>query len=98
MNNNAIKFLIITGRSGSGKSSCLHLLEDLGFYCIDNLPISLLTSLPAHLENKEKIAVGIDVRNLPINELDLENSLSYTKGAPNSLKLVFSFKNVLTFS
>lgn len=60
-----MEFVIITGRSGSGKTSCLHLLEDLGYYCIDNLPISLLPSLPAHLDNKQKIAIGVDVRNLP---------------------------------
>lgn len=62
-----MNFIIITGMSGSGKSSCLHLLEDLGYYCIDNLPISLLPQLPQHLINKEKVAVGIDVRNLPEN-------------------------------
>ena len=59
------KFTIITGRSGSGKSSCLHLLEDLGYYCIDNLPIALLTKLPQHLYDRNKVAVGIDIRNLP---------------------------------
>lgn len=59
------KFTIITGRSGSGKSSCLHLLEDLGYYCIDNLPIALLTTLPQHLHDRNKVAVGIDIRNLP---------------------------------
>ena len=57
------KFIIITGRSGSGKSSCLHLLEDLDYYCIDNLPIALLTALPQHLYHKDKIAIGIDIRN-----------------------------------
>ena len=59
------KFIIITGRSGSGKSSCLHLLEDLNYYCIDNLPIALLPELPAHLYHKNKVAIGIDIRNLP---------------------------------
>jgi UPF0042 nucleotide-binding protein len=76
-----MKFLIITGRSGSGKSSCLHLLEDLNYYAIDNLPVSLLTSLPRHLSGKENVAIGIDVRNLPEDEnildkiiLQLENN------------------------
>ena len=86
---NVMKFLIITGRSGSGKSSCLHLLEDLGYYCIDNLPISLLTSLPSHLEDKEKIAIGIDVRNLPINEIDLENSLSELHTMKVNLEVIY---------
>jgi UPF0042 nucleotide-binding protein len=71
-----MNFLIITGRSGSGKSSCLHLLEDLGYYCIDNLPISLLNLLPQHLINKEKIAVGLDVRNLPDDPQILKSALT----------------------
>lgn len=61
-----MKLLIITGRSGSGKSISLHLLEDLGFYCIDNLPASLLPSLINHISPKyQNIALGIDARNLP---------------------------------
>ena len=41
----AMKLTIISGRSGSGKSTVLRILEDLGYYCIDNLPASLLPSL-----------------------------------------------------
>ena len=40
-----MKLIIVSGRSGSGKSTALHVLEDLGFYCIDNLPIGLLFPL-----------------------------------------------------
>ena len=40
-----MKLTIISGRSGSGKSTVLHILEDRGYYCIDNLPASLLHSL-----------------------------------------------------
>ena len=40
-----MKLVVISGRSGSGKSTALDLLEDLGFYCIDNLPVSLLQNL-----------------------------------------------------
>lgn len=36
------RILIVTGQSGSGKSSALQVLEDLGYYCIDNLPLALL--------------------------------------------------------
>src|SRR5690606_23570559 len=59
---------IISGRSGSGKSSALHVLEDLGFYCIDNLPVALLPALVHQTEGEEKlsrVAVSIDARNLP---------------------------------
>lgn len=61
-----MKIIIVSGRSGSGKSISLHLLEDLGYYCIDNLPATLIPQLVEHLkESYEKIAVGIDARNLP---------------------------------
>ncbi len=69
------KFTIITGRSGSGKSNCLHLLEDMGYYCIDNLPIALLTELPQHLYHKNKVAIGVDIRNLP-EDTQLLNTIS----------------------
>lgn len=63
-----MRLVIISGRSGSGKSSALHVLEDLGFYCIDNMPIALLPALVEQTENEEKlsrVAVSIDARNLP---------------------------------
>lgn len=60
--------VIISGRSGSGKSSALHLLEDEGYYCIDNLPVALLPQLVLALraggqESPQKVAVCIDARN-----------------------------------
>lgn len=63
------KLVIISGRSGSGKSTALHVLEDSGFYCIDNLPALLLPELldqaiqdptPA----TQRMAVSIDARNM----------------------------------
>ena len=59
------KLLIVSGRSGSGKSSALHMLEDLGYYCIDNLPLSLLPDIVARLDrekNLDMLALGVDVR------------------------------------
>jgi len=65
-----MKIIIVSGRSGSGKSISLHLLEDLGYYCIDNLPATLIPKLVEHLRaSYEKIAIGIDARNLP-HDLD----------------------------
>lgn len=71
----SIKLVVISGRSGSGKSTALHLLEDLGYYCIDNLPVGLLPALIQKVTEENpiiysKIAVGIDARNLP---KDLQN-------------------------
>jgi UPF0042 nucleotide-binding protein len=63
-----ITLQIITGLSGSGKTIALHTLEDLGYYCIDNLPVSLLEAFAEHLINAPnkifaKSAVGIDARS-----------------------------------
>lgn len=64
-----MRLVIISGMSGSGKSVALHALEDLDFYCIDNLPIGMLPAFSVQiLSNPDRIyedfAVGIDVRNL----------------------------------
>ena len=65
-----MKLIIVSGRSGSGKSTALHVLEDLGFYCIDNLPIGLLFPLTREAASQTrpgrlgKMAVSIDARNL----------------------------------
>lgn len=61
-----MKLIIISGRSGSGKSTVLNTLEDLGFHCIDNLPITLLSALPSQLRytgESSNIAVCIDARS-----------------------------------
>ncbi len=60
-------FIIITGFSGAGKTSALHALEDIGFYCVDNLPPSLLKTFYTLCENSgdstmKRVAVVIDVR------------------------------------
>lgn len=64
-----MQFVVISGRSGSGKSTALQLLEDAGFICIDNLPVSLLPALITQVAQAPnaatiKFAVGIDARNL----------------------------------
>ena len=62
-----LKLIIISGRSGSGKSTALHVLEDIGYYCIDNLPLSLLPPLVdsiAENGSTDKISVSIDARNI----------------------------------
>ena len=60
--------MIVSGRSGSGKSIALRALEDMGFYCVDNIPVALLPQLADSLKNNDTpVAVSIDIRNLPIN-------------------------------
>lgn len=65
-----MRLIIVSGRSGSGKSTALDVLEDNGFYCIDNLPAGLLPELAeralVHTELLHpQVAVSIDARNLP---------------------------------
>ena len=60
-----MKLLILTGMSGAGKNTAFKMLEDMGYYCVDNLPIQLLKSVVELAENgtfDKKIVVGIDVR------------------------------------
>jgi RNase adapter protein RapZ len=63
-----MRLLLISGLSGSGKTVALHTLEDEGFFCVDNLPLSLLNGLMEELRtgshrNDGRVAVGVDVRS-----------------------------------
>jgi UPF0042 nucleotide-binding protein len=65
-----VRLIIISGLSGSGKSVALHLLEDLGFYCIDNIPVGLLRSFVDDIllvgdSGYRDVGVGLDARNRP---------------------------------
>jgi RNase adapter protein RapZ len=82
-----VRLIIISGRSGSGKSTALHQLEDEGFYCIDNLPVSLLPALMEKTSGDEfhffqGTAVCIDARNA---WKDLENFQSILDSLPSSV-------------
>lgn len=69
---------IVSGRSGSGKTIVLRVLEDLGYYCVDNLPVNLLPALSHSLtQSYEQVAVSIDVRNLPNSEQELMDNLDF---------------------
>lgn len=63
-----MRFVIVTGMSGAGRSSVMNMLEDMGYFCIDNLPVRMIPKLSkVFLEEKEEmcgIALGIDIRNL----------------------------------
>jgi len=65
-----IKLVVVTGLSGSGKSIALNALEDAGFYCIDNLPVTLLQAFGRQLLEQDgsyapRVAVGVDARAEP---------------------------------
>ena len=68
------RLVIISGLSGAGKTIALNTLEDLGFYCIDNLPISMLNEFSGQVQhgaikNTPEIAIGIDARS-PVSEIE----------------------------
>jgi len=74
-----MQLVIVTGLSGSGKSIALKMLEDSGFYCIDNLPATLLPEIALHIdtdilaqsEHEKKVAISIDSRSSALDALPL---------------------------
>lgn len=65
-----MKLIIISGRSGSGKSICLRLLEDFGFNCVDNLPLDLLPNLCQQISHRQEyLAVSVDARSSSTSDL-----------------------------
>jgi len=71
-----LELIIVTGLSGSGKSIALRVLEDSGYYCIDNLPATLLPQISLHLEKSNpkdshigKVAISIDSRSAALEVL-----------------------------
>ena len=103
MPGNKRRLIIVSGLSGAGKSQVLNTLEDLDFYCIDNLPPSLFKQLGGLLRDTENnfpihVGVGIDARS-PEHELSLlPEAINTLRGSGVSVELVFleASKNVLT--
>ena len=89
-----VTILIVSGRSGSGKTSVLNILEDFGYYAIDNMPLSLLPAAIAKLVQDSgiyKVALGVDVRT-PAADLSkfaqIEDELVATYGA-DAIKILY---------
>jgi UPF0042 nucleotide-binding protein len=79
-----MKLIIVSGMSGSGKSVALHTLEDLDYFCIDNLPVGLLEPFAQQLLNnpqpdQENAAVGIDARNQSEDLLNFPQTLKHLR-------------------
>jgi len=95
-----MKLLIISGRSGSGKSTVLHILEDRGYYCIDNLPASLLSSLADRLVSdssvNSNIAVSIDARNISVDLQNVPSIIEELKKKDLSIDIIFLDANSQT--
>ena len=75
-----MKLIIISGRSGSGKTIALHVLEDLGYNCIDGVPFQLLEQLIDTVDaHNNKVAISLDIRNLPTQANKIEALLESLK-------------------
>lgn len=87
-----MRFVVVTGMSGGGKSTALKMLEDVGFYCVDNLPVSLvekfaeLVSMPG--SEVGKVALGLDVRSDQSFE-DATKILEKLKNLGTKLEILF---------
>ena len=82
------QLIIISGRSGSGKSTALNVLEDAGFYAIDNLPENLFDSLVQEIQNTDyaaykKVVISFDARN---STVDFNALIEKIKSLPKSIK------------
>ena len=89
-----MKLVIVSGRSGSGKSTALHVLEDLGYYCIDNLPIGLLfplteEALKTASGRLHNMAVSIDARNLSDEIANFETLYQQLKSCPIQTEIIY---------
>ena len=84
-----MEIIIISGRSGSGKSVALRALEDAGYYCVDNIPLDLLPQLTDILsQSQSSVAISLDIRNIPNSANTLEQTLN-TLQKYHQLKIIF---------
>ena len=89
-----MKLLIVSALSGSGKSTVLDILEDSGYYCIDNLPVTLLESFINHVmladqKTYAKTAIGIDARNQSESLTNFSESLSLIRSKGIDCEVIF---------
>ena len=84
-----MQIIIVTGLSGSGKSIVLRALEDNNFYCVDNLPATLLPQITQHLNatNYGKIAISIDSRSAALEALP--QAIESLKADGNQVQVLF---------
>jgi RNase adapter protein RapZ len=96
-----MQLIIVTGLSGSGKSIVLKALEDSGYYCIDNLPATLLPQISQHLDTKDadtapqdRVAISIDTRSAALETLP--DNIAQLKTQGIAVQVIFLESNVET--
>ena len=93
-----MRLILVSGLSGSGKSVALHMLEDAGFYCVDNIPAALLKPFISHtLRNNEaqysRAAVGVDARNAAAEIETVPHLIEELKKSGIQCEIVFLLAN-----
>ncbi|HEY5938987.1 MAG TPA: RNase adapter RapZ [Kofleriaceae bacterium] len=86
-----MQIVIVTGLSGAGKSTALRALEDIEFFCVDNIPVPLVTAMVDHLAHegdRAKIAIAIDSRQRR-NLSSWKAALAKLRGAGHRLEVMF---------
>jgi UPF0042 nucleotide-binding protein len=89
-----VRIIILSGLSGSGKSVALHMLEDLGFYCIDNIPAALLKPFVSYTVRSpepsyERTAIGLDARNTAAEVASVPQLLDELKRSGLQCEVIF---------
>jgi RNase adapter protein RapZ len=93
-----MRLIFVSGMSGAGKSVALHALEDMGFFCVDNLPAAMLAPFIAHtVRSRERVyeqtAVGIDARNTPQEIATVADVIGELKRSGIRCELLFLLAN-----
>ena len=85
-----MRLVLITGMSGSGKSVALRLLEDIGYYCVDNLPPRFLAQVTAYLADagQDEVAVSVDARS-EVSLGELPQIIGHLRSAGHDLRVLF---------
>jgi len=89
-----MKLIIVSGLSGSGKSIALETLEDCGFFCVDNLPVTLLEDFINHVmlvdkNTYTKTAIGIDARNQSESLVNFSDNLRLIRNKGINCEIIF---------
>ena len=87
-----MEFVVVTGLSGAGKTRAMHAMEDIGFFCIDNVPAGLLPSITAFSKagdnQLERVALSMDVRGCRSRE-QIERALDQLDQQKIPYKILF---------
>jgi len=89
-----LRLVIISGVSGSGKSVALHVLEDLGFYCIDNIPVPLLKPFVDEIVWRkdpafESVGIGLDARSRPTDLAEVPTLVQNLRDGGLAVEIIF---------